>query len=148
MPATPERRGQETLLAFDYGRRRIGVAVGQAITGSATAIGAAGNGPGGPDWAQLDKWIREWRPDRLVVGQPTHADGSATDVGKEAVRFATELGRYGIPVNMVDERYSSLEAEARLRESRARGLRGRIRKEQVDAVAAVLIAERWLAENC
>lgn len=148
MPATPERSGQEILLAFDYGRRRIGVAVGQSITGSATAIGAAGNGPGGPDWAQLDKWIREWRPDRLVVGQPIHADGSASDIGKEAVRFATELGRYGIPVNMVDERYSSLEAEARLRESRARGLRGRIRKEQVDAVAAVLIAERWLAENC
>jgi len=148
MPATPERSGPETLLAFDYGRRRIGVAVGQAVTGSATAIGAAGNGPAGPDWARLDKWVREWRPDRLVVGQPAHADGSASEIGNEAGRFAAELGRYGLPVDMVDERYSSLEAEARLREDRTLGLRGRVRKEQVDATAAVLIAERWLAENC
>ncbi|MDH4108558.1 MAG: Holliday junction resolvase RuvX [Gammaproteobacteria bacterium] len=148
MPGTPERGRPETLLAFDYGRRRIGVAVGQTVTGSATAVGTAGNGAGGPDWTLLEKWIREWRPDRLIVGLPSHADGSPSDLGEEARRFGLELGRFGIPVSMVDERYSSIEAEARLRDERTRGRRGRIRKEQVDAAAAALIAERWLAENC
>jgi len=147
MPATPERRRPQTLLAFDYGRRRIGVAVGQAVTGSATALGTADNGPGGPDWVRLGAWVREWQPDCLVVGMPSHTDGSPSEIGAEARRFAAQLSRFDIPVSMVDERYSSLEAEARLKEDRARGTRGRIRKEHVDAVAAVLIAERWLAEN-
>lgn len=147
MPGTPERSRPQTLIAFDYGRRRIGAAVGQQVTGSASALGAAANGPAGPDWARIDRWIDEWRPDRLVVGMPLNANGGPSEIGGEAERFAADLGRYGLPVETVDERYSSLEAEERLREQRAAGLRGRIRKASVDATAAVLIAERWLGQN-
>jgi len=139
MPGTPE-----TILAFDFGWRRIGVAVGQQVTLSAGPIGAVVNRDTGPDWPGIDRLISEWRPARLIVGLPLHADGSPSDMSAAASAFAAELGRYGLPVETVDERYSSAEAEARLRNQRAEGRRGRVSKEQIDAAAAVLIAERWL----
>lgn len=149
MLATPDGPGPRTLIAFDYGKRRIGAAVGQAVTASASALGAAANGPAGPDWVALDAWVRDWQPEQLVVGLPLHADGSPSAMSDEAAQFAAALAeRYALPVDTVDERYSSLEAGERLRAQRAAGLRGRVRKAEVDALAAVLIAERWLAGNC
>ena len=147
MPDTPERRPAETLLAFDFGHRRIGVAVGQRVTGSASPVGAAANGEHGPDWARIERWLDEWRPDRLVVGMPYHADGSRSPMAADVDRFIAALARFGLPVDSVDERYSSREAEGLLRDARADGRRGRIRKTEVDAAAAVLIAERWLREH-
>ena len=148
MPGTPERGADPvTVLAFDYGKRRIGVAVGQQITGSASPIGTAANTDAGPDWATIDRWVREWSPQLLVVGMPWHADGSPSDMTNDVKCFAVELGRYSLPIAEVDERYSSIEAEEQLRAARAEGRRGRIRKETIDAAAAVLIAERWLAQN-
>ena len=78
MPVTPDAGPATalTILAFDYGRRRIGVAVGQAITSSASPVGTARNGDEGPDWARIERWIREWQPQALVVGMPYHADGT------------------------------------------------------------------------
>lgn len=146
MPATPERPpGPLTLLAFDYGLRRIGVAVGQQVTGSASPVGTARNGEAGPDWEQIGRWVREWHPQQLVVGLPLHADGSPAAMTRAAQSFASDLERFGLPVDVVDERYSSLEAGDRLKAARAQGRRGRIRRESIDAAAAVLIAERWLA---
>jgi len=148
MPATPERPPRPlTLIAFDYGRRRIGVAVGQEITGSASPIGTANNGEAGPDWAAIDAWIREWQPQLLVVGLPYAAGGESTKMLTAAERFAETLERYALPVEGVDERYSSLEAREALRAARAEGRRGRISKSDVDAAAAVTIAERWLAAH-
>lgn len=146
MPDTPDDRpGRRTLLAFDYGRRRIGVAVGQEVTGSASPVGTAQNAADGPDWATIEAWLKEWQPDRLVVGMPWHADGTASEMTAEAGRFAAQLARFGLPVDTVDERYSSLEAAEGLREARASGRRRRVQRGAVDAVAAALIAERWLA---
>jgi putative Holliday junction resolvase len=145
MPDTPDRPPPETLIAFDFGLRRIGVAVGQNITGSARPLGIVANGPGGPDWSRLGRLLAEWRPTRLVVGMPLHADGSNSDIAAAVDVFVRDLGRYALPVETVDERYSSLEAEEMLMTRRKRGMSGRIRKERVDAAAAVLIAERWLA---
>ena len=147
MPATPERGAPVTVLAFDYGKRRIGVAVGQQITGSASPIGTATNSDSGPDWNTIDRWVAEWTPQQLLVGLPLHADGTPSPMTEAARSFAEALGRYALPVADVDERFTSLEAEARLRTARAEGRRGRVRKDDIDAAAAVLIAERWLAEN-
>jgi len=147
MPDTPDHRKPETLLAFDFGHRRIGVAVGQQITASANPLGTASNGPGGPDWPQISRWVEEWQPDRMVVGLPLHADGSSSDLSADALDFAKELARYERPVESVDERFTSMEAREMLKQERAKGHRGRIRKQTVDATAAKLIAERWLTQH-
>lgn len=147
MPGTPDNSPGLTLLSFDYGRRRIGVAVGQRVTESASPLGVARNGDAGPDWQQIGRWISEWQPDQLVVGMPYNADGSRSELADEVESFNDALTRYELPIRQVDERYSSLEAEERLRQARASGARSRIRKETVDAAAAVLIAERWMRGN-
>jgi putative Holliday junction resolvase len=142
MPGTPE-----TIIAFDFGLRRIGVAVGQQVTNSANPLGAIGNGEDGPDWARIASLIREWQPARLIVGMPAHADGSPSGLGKFATAFMHDLARFDLPVDAVDERYSSVEAEALLKSRREQGLRGRISKADIDAAAATLIAERWLKKE-
>jgi len=147
MPDTPDNRKAETLLAFDFGHRRIGVAVGQQITASANPVGTVSNGPDGPDWPQISRWVAEWRPDRFVVGLPLHADGSRSDLSTDALDFARELARYERPVESVDERFTSMEAREMLKQERAKGRRGRIRKQTIDATAAMLIAERWLTRT-
>ena len=139
MPDTPE-----TVMAFDFGLRRIGVAVGQQVTNSASPVAVVANTDRGPDWMRIGELVRDWRPRRLVVGMPLHADGSPSDMSNVVRSFAAELDRYQLPVELVDERFSSIEAEAQLKHMRAEGQRGRIGKEAIDAASAVLIAERWL----
>jgi putative Holliday junction resolvase len=145
MPATPDTDLPETILAFDYGLRRIGVAVGQDVTASASPVGVVANGEGGVDHDRMRAIIREWRPTRLVVGMPAHADGSPGAMTAAVEAFIDELAQYGLPISTIDERYSSLEAEKALRTARRQGSRGRISKQDIDAAAAVFIAERYLA---
>ena len=145
MPDTPEAARPETVIAFDFGLRRIGVAVGQTVTASASPLGVVANDAGGPDHARIAALIDEWRPARLVVGLPAHADGTPSDIEKQVRGFIADLERYGLPIATVDERYTSIEAEAVLKRARSEGSRGRISKEAIDAAAAVLIAERYLA---
>ena len=142
MSATPE-----TILAFDFGLRRIGVAVGQQVTASANPLAVVQNSDEGPDWTAIGALVREWQPARIIVGMPAHADGSAAEISNHVKAFIRELGRFERPVETEDERYSSLEAEALLKSGRAAGRRGRIRKEMIDSTAATLIAERWLSRN-
>ena len=137
----------ETILAFDFGFRRIGVAVGQDVTGSASPLGTVANGESGVDHDRIRALVAEWHPTRLVVGMPTHADGSPGTMTDAVAAFIDELARYGLPVCAVDERYSSLEAERVLKNARKQGSRGRISKHDIDAAAAVCIAERYLAER-
>ncbi len=147
MPATPDTPVPETILAFDYGRRRIGVAVGQQVTASATALGTIGNGDEGPDWRRIRSLVDEWRPARLVVGLPLKPDGTASDIDADVRAFRTALEQFHLPIASIDERYTSLEAAEQLRDQRRQGRKGRIRKENIDAAAAVLIAERWLKQS-
>ena len=109
----------ETILAFDFGLARIGVATGQQVTNSANALTFVRNGAGGPDWRAIHALIQEWRPDRLIVGMPYHADGSMSDIGNHVQGFIDSLGRFDLPISLVDERYSSLEAKVLLQEQRA-----------------------------
>jgi len=132
-------------LGFDFGLRRIGVAVGSRATGSATPLGAIPCREGQPDWTAIQAFISEWQPDLLVVGLPYNSDGSDTDMSRAARRFGNRMGsRFGLPVEFVNERLSSNEATRRLVEARRRGARGRIRKQDVDQVAASIILQTWL----
>lgn len=154
MPENARDKIQETrdkrvkALGLDFGQRRIGVAVGSADTGGGTPLGAVANRPDGPDWPALDRLVREWRPQVLVVGRPVNLDGSSHALAPMVDRFCEQLAdRYTLPVARVDERLSSLEAEERLRAARQSGRRGRrVRKEDVDAMSAVILLENhWLS---
>lgn len=136
-----------TLLGFDVGRKRIGVAVGNTVSGSARELGVLEVREAGPDWPALDRWVRDWRPDALVVGDPATLDGGDQPIRQAARGFARQLvKRYGLPVQQVDERRSSVEAAQRFAAARAAGARKRSDAATLDALAAVVILERWLAE--
>lgn len=136
-----------TILAFDFGLRRIGVAVGQSVTGSASPLGIVANRETGADRDAIGALIREWQPSLLVVGMPAHADGAKSEMEEPVRAFIEELGAFGLPIATIDERYTSIEAERVLREARAAGSRGRIAKADIDSAAAVFIAERYLAKT-
>jgi putative Holliday junction resolvase len=139
--------GGLTLLDFDVGARRIGVAVGNTVSNSAREVGVLDVRAAGPDWPALDRWIREWQPNGLVVGDPATLDGGEQPIRKRARGFAQELRRrYRLPVEQVDERTSSIEAAQRFAAGRAAGARKRHQAAQLDALAAVVILERWLTE--
>lgn len=133
-------------LGFDYGRRRIGVAVGGQSTGRATPLTVVACREDGPDWEAIAGLIGEWQPDRLVVGLPYNDDGSESAMTRRARKFAGRLqARFRIRAELVDERLSSREAEDRLRTERATGTRRRrVRKEDVDMGAAAVILQDWL----
>ncbi|MDD9996966.1 MAG: Holliday junction resolvase RuvX [Rhodospirillaceae bacterium] len=131
------------LLAFDFGYRRIGVATGNLLTGTATPLGTM-QSAGGPPWDLLDRSIEEWRPGRLLVGIPGGA--GAADVAAGARDFADALKRrYGLQVVTTDEQLTSRAAESRLREARASGrMTRRVNKGDIDSHAACIIAEQWM----
>jgi putative holliday junction resolvase len=136
------------VLGFDFGSRRIGVAVGQSITGSASPVEVVSQGEQGPDWARIDALVREWRPERLLVGLPLTLDGGEQAISVKARAFADSAGsRYGLPVEMVDERFSSQEADRRFAELRKSGLARRRDATRLDAMAAQIIVEQWLQAN-
>ena len=143
----PERPSPETIIAFDFGLRRIGVAVGQDITGSASPLGVASNGEKGPDFERIAALVKEWRPNRLIVGMPLHIDGSPGELEPSIKEFVLALERFELPIDRVDERHTSQEAEQVLINARQAGSHGRIKKEHIDAAAAVFIAERYLLRN-
>lgn len=138
-----------TAMGFDFGQRRIGVAVGNRESGGGTPLGVVANRVGGPDWSELDRLVRTWRPDALVVGQPLNLDGSVHALAPLIDRFCEQLAdRYTLPVARVDERLSSLEAGDRLRQARHSGRRGRrVRKEDIDAMSAAILLENWFSET-
>ncbi|MBB5883380.1 putative Holliday junction resolvase [Xanthomonas sp. F1] len=143
-PATIRRDG--TVLGFDVGHRRIGVAVGSPFGNGARALAVIDVHAQGPDWAALDRLQAEWRPHGLVVGDPLTLDGADQPNRKRAHAFARELGaRYRLPVVLVDERSSSVEAAQRFAVDRAAGRKRRRDAAALDAVAAAVIVERWLA---
>ncbi len=130
---------ERVLLGFDFGTRRIGIAVGQELTRTASALITLNSPDGGPDWAGISKLIEEWQPDALVVGLPLNLDGSESETARLARSLGNRLaGRYNLPVFTVDERLSSSEAEAILAEQ------GRFDKADIDKLAAQLILQSWL----
>jgi putative Holliday junction resolvase len=132
----------QTLLGFDYGTRKIGVAVGQTFTGTATPLTTLHQVQNRPDWNTIGRLIKEWRPDALVVGLPFQMDDTPAEMNRKALRFARQLeGRFHLPVHMADERLTSREAWSRIGGKAIHDL-GRI-----DAMAAKLILETWLGSQ-
>jgi putative Holliday junction resolvase len=155
----------ETLLAFDFGLQRIGVALGEVRLGQARALTCISHEANAPRFAAIGELIAEWQPTRLLVGRPLNDDGSTHDMTARCARFANQLrGRFGLPVEEVDERFSSIEADAALRQASNprqakeacftashqrrvflhRNSGWQARKAQVDAEAARVILQSWL----
>jgi len=126
-------------LGFDYGTHKIGIAVGQALTGTATALETLGMVNGRPDWPRIARLLEEWQPDVLVVGHPFEMTDREANNATGAKRFARQLhGRFHLPVHMADERLTSREAWAQLGREAGRD------PTKVDSYAAKLILETWL----
>ncbi len=139
-------RPPQVILAFDYGTRRIGVASGDTLTGTARALTTLESKAETIPWPAIDKLMREYQPAQLVVGQPWNMDGTPTLLTDASRAFGAELQtRYHKPVALVDERLSSREAEAQLREARATGIKKRRNTHaDVDMIAAKILLEQWL----
>jgi putative Holliday junction resolvase len=133
-----------TLLGFDFGKKRIGVAIGQEVTGTARELAVLTSRDERPDWEGITALIAQWRPDALVVGIPVHMDGTEQELTLAARRFGNRLaGRYNLPVYPVDERLSSYEAEQSLIEQ----FGSRYDKGDIDKRAAQLILQSWLQQQ-
>ncbi|QMT61243.1 MULTISPECIES: Holliday junction resolvase RuvX [unclassified Legionella] len=129
-------------IGFDFGYKRIGVAVGQQLTCSASPLSTLNARIGVPDWSAVAKLITEWSPQGLIVGIPTCIDGSELYTTSAARRFAKELRkRFSLPVHLVDERLSTVEAREQLF---AQGGYRKIKQSEVDSIAACVILEQWL----
>jgi len=130
-----------TLLGFDFGPRKIGVAVGQEVTATAAPLTTLRCRDDKPDWPRIEALIKEWHPDAAVVGLPFNMDDTETEIAPLARRFARQIqGRFGLPVHLVDERLTTIEARRLL------GPKATTR-EVVDAMAAKLLLETWLSER-
>ena len=143
----PEAAAIQTVLGFDFGTRKFGVATGQRIPATASPLPPIPSRDGIPDWTVVDSLLAEWRPQALLVGLPLNMDDSESDISRRARKFGRRLeARYRLPVWMVDERLTSRAARDLLAEA---GSRHKGRLASVDSTAAVLMTEGWLqAPEC
>ena len=134
-----------TVLGFDFGTKSIGVAIGQEITGTARPLTAFKAKEGNPDWQQVEKLLKEWQPDLVIVGLPLNMDGTEQPVTAQTRKFANRLhGRFGVQIELHDERLSTVEARADLFD---RGGFRALNKGSVDAASAVIILESWFEKQ-
>lgn len=142
---TDSKPGYQRIMAFDFGLKRIGVATGQPITGTTQMLAPIAARDGQPDWTVVEKLLKEWQPDLLLVGIPLAADGSDLSVTPNARKFMNRLhGRFGLPVQPVDERVTSKEARQQLFEY---GGYKTLKSQSVDSLAAELMLQQWLHEQ-
>lgn len=132
-----------TVLAFDYGLKNIGVAYGQNLTGTAKELPPLTARDGVPDWERVGKLIQEWQPQLLLVGLPLNMDDTESELSQRARKFGNRLhGRFGLAVEMFDERLTSRMAKE---EARERGHKGNYGRAPVDSIAARLLLESWFS---
>lgn len=134
-----------TLLAFDYGLKNIGTAYGQSITGTATELPPLPARDGIPNWDQIGQLLNEWQPQLLLVGLPLNMDDSESELSQRARKFANRLhGRFGLRVELFDERLTTRLAKE---EARERGHKGNYATMPVDSIAARLLLESWFSSR-
>ncbi|MAA72470.1 MAG: Holliday junction resolvase RuvX [Bermanella sp.] len=139
--STPVTNKYQSIMAFDFGTKRSGVAMGQRITETANGIGCISARDGIPNWEQLDKLVEEWQPDAFVVGLPINMDGTPSEMSRRANKFSNRLNaRYARPSFTIDERLSTFAAKE---EAKAQGHKGHYKSDPVDALAAQFILESW-----
>jgi putative Holliday junction resolvase len=135
----------KVLLAFDYGTKNIGVASAQTITKTANSLPGLKAKDGIPDWTQIEKLLKEFKPDLVLVGLPLNMDGSESELSTRARKFANRLhGRFGIKIEMIDERLSSFAAKGEVLEQ---GGSRDYKNNPVDSIAARILLEDWLANS-
>lgn len=133
---------QGCVLLFDYGTKNIGVAVGQTITQTASELKPLAAKDGIPHWPDIQALLTDWKPSGVLVGLPLNMDGSESPLSTRARKFANRLhGRFGVPVQLVDERLSTREAK---RYARSQGHKGNYAQAPIDSIAARLLLEEWL----
>jgi len=138
----------ETLLAFDFGEKRIGVAVGNGLVRVARGLKTLHVHDNVQRFAAVTALIADWQPQRLVVGIARATDGTAHEMTRRCERFANQLhGRFGLPVERVDERYSSTSAESQLRTDRRTTRRSSDGADTIDAEAAAIILQAWFDQR-
>jgi putative Holliday junction resolvase len=134
-----------SVLGFDFGKKRIGIATGQTITHSATPCKTITSIAGNPDWPAIESEIRQWKPQALIVGMPYHTDGSENEMTAATRQFCYELEkRFKLPVIEVNEALSSNEAEEILKENLKINKQN---KHEIDRMAAAIIVQRWLNQQ-
>ena len=134
------------VLGFDYGLKRIGVAVGQPVTGTASPLNVLNNQPA-LLWQRVNDLLNEWKPHSIIVGLPLSSDSSETQFSQRCRKFARQLqGRSGLPVYLQDERLTSRAADSRFAELRAAGVKRRKHAISTDSIAAQVLLEDWLAD--
>lgn len=138
-------KSPQRLMAFDFGLKRIGVAVGQPVTGTTQMLTPLAARDGQPDWNAVEKLLKDWQPDLLLIGIPLAMDGSELSVTPNARKFMNRLhGRFGLPVQAVDERITSKEARQQLFDY---GGYKTLQNQSVDSLAAELMLQQWLHER-
>jgi putative Holliday junction resolvase len=131
-----------SVIGFDYGLKRIGLATGQTITGTASPLLTLQSVQNSPDWKGIASQIREWQPDALIVGIPYPLEGGDSELTRAALNFGRELERrFKLPVYTIDESLSSAEAEEQLRQSTKLAKHN---KHEIDKIAAAIIVQSWL----
>ena len=134
-----------SVLGFDFGTTRMGVAIGQSITGTARPLNPLKAKDGIPNWDEITRLVEEWKPDTFVVGLPLDMDGTENEMCQRARKFAKRLhGRFNLPYHTMDERLSSYEAKGQV--IAHRGNRN-FKENSVDGLAAQMIVETWFAES-
>lgn len=137
--------GQRTIIGFDFGKKYIGVAVGQEITGSASPLGSIKANDGIPHWDSLASYLKEWQPDLIIVGLPLNMDGSEQQLTKDAKKFGNRIsGRFGLNVEFQDERLTTADAKEQLF---SRGGYKNLKKDNIDAESARLIIESFFEQS-
>ncbi|MDC9597634.1 Holliday junction resolvase RuvX [Xenorhabdus anantnagensis] len=134
-----------TIIAFDFGTRSIGAAIGQEITGTARALSSFKANEGSPNWGLIEKLLKEWQPDLVIVGLPLNMDGTEQLVTAQARKFANRVhGRFGVQVELHDERLTTVEARSHLFDH---GGYKALDKGKVDSASAVIILESWFEQQ-
>ncbi|MCF6190746.1 MAG: Holliday junction resolvase RuvX [Cocleimonas sp.] len=137
-----------TVIAFDFGLKRTGVAVGNTLMGSATPECTLTSKDERPDWDGISTLMNDWKPSQIVVGLPIELDGTESPLKKRIDRFCNQLnGRYNLPVDQENEQFTSIEAAERLKLLRQSGRKQKVMKEEVDKIAASIILESWMLKN-
>ena len=135
----------KVIVAFDFGLKHIGVAIGQEITNTAQTFFSLDAKNGEPDWSQLDLLVKEWNPKLMVVGNPLNMDGSDSEIKKNSDKFSDLINkRYNIPVELMDERLTTREAKARLKSEEGSFISS---GKDTHQIAAQIILENWFSEN-
>ncbi len=134
-----------SVLGFDYGLKRIGIATGQTITGTASPLTTIQQQKDDSHWLEIQALIKQWKPDALLVGIPYMLDGSETEMGKHTTAFKQQLEeKFSLPAILVDETLSSFEAESMLKQNTKIGQHN---KSEIDKMAAAVIVQSWLDQH-